>query len=282
MGLGAVAGGIYGCVSYEWAVTGQCGCDIQQAASSMSKSEWVSMHMLLGGFTAGVASIAVAGATVAPWAAVAVGGVAIGIAVWDGINLLNVVYEEGVGWTPCNIVRAALDLSLLIFGTTNLVSGLRAWRASGSWLKWEGTSTKTGIPSGALRAPTKNIRYTQSSVNPAGRIEGGSTYTIEANVAQLRNDPNFDLPPIRVFKMETYMREWGPMANPKNPQLVGNPKNLEIGQIYSLDNRRLLTYRLAGRDTIPIQWVDPIEVYNWRFEFTTENFGITIEVLPFR
>jgi hypothetical protein len=82
--------------------------------------------------------------------------------------------------------------------------------------------------------------------------------------------------------MEPYMREWGPMQNPKNPQFVGDPKNLEIGQIYSLDNRRLLTYRLAGRTTIPVEWVDPVEVFNWRFEFTTKDFGLTIEVLPMK
>jgi RHS repeat-associated protein len=280
IGLGAVAGGVYGCISYEWAIAGQCGCDMQQAATSMSKADWVSMHALLGGFTAGVLSLATAAAATWPAAAVIVGGASIGFAVWDGVNLLNVVYDEGVGWTRCTVTRAAMDLALAIFGTTNLVSGLRAWRASGSWLKW--AESGLGVRPGVIRAFTKDIRYTQSAVNPAGRIEGGGIYTIESNVAQLKSNPNFDLPPIRIFKMESYMRNWGTMQNPTNPQYIGNPKNLQVGKIYTLDNRRLLTYRLAGRNTIPARWADPMEVFNWRFEFTTKDFGLTIEVLPMK
>lgn len=50
--------------------------------------------------------------------------------------MLDVVYKEGVGWTTCNIVRAALDGLGLIFGTAGIIAGIRSWRATGSLIRW--------------------------------------------------------------------------------------------------------------------------------------------------
>jgi len=58
----------------------------------------------------------------------------------------------------------------------------------------------------------------------------------------------------------------------------GDPKNLEVGQIYTLDNRRLLAYRMAGRSDIPVVWADIGTIMQNIFEFSTGNLGIEIQV----
>jgi len=71
------------------------------------------------------------------------------------------------------------------------------------------------------------------------------------------------------------------VQNPDNPNYpIGDPKNLEVGQIYTLDNRRLLTYRQAGRTTIPVKWATESQVWENIHEFTTAVSGRTIEILP--
>ena len=139
--------------------------------------------------------------------------------------------------------------------------------------------------------PVDRIRYTQDGCSSSGNILDDSgvkigEYTIEGNAADLRADPNRDLPPIRLFEAESHMHEWGPMEKtftyPDGTSITysGDPKNLEIGQIYTLDNRRLYTYRLAGRTDIPFEWATVDEVYANRFEMSTPDYGHTIEVRP--
>lgn len=120
--FGALATGVYGCFSYEWAMAGQCGCEMREDAMSMSKTDWITMHALIGGFVGLVAPLAAAAAVESASIAVVIGGAAITYAVWDGINVLDVVYEEGVGWTPCTISRAAMDLAVGIFGVKTLLA----------------------------------------------------------------------------------------------------------------------------------------------------------------
>jgi len=112
-------------------MAGECGCEVREDAMSMSKSDWMRMHALMGGFAALVVPLAAAASETWATAAVVIGGTSLAYSIWDGAQLLNVVYEEEVGWTKCTIARAVMDLSLAIFGTKNLISGLSRWAASG-------------------------------------------------------------------------------------------------------------------------------------------------------
>ncbi len=139
------------------------------------------------------------------------------------------------------------------------------------------------------RMPVDRLRYTQEACSPGGGIydEGVQVgeYTIEGNV-ELLTDPSYDLLPVKIFKAESYMHEWEPMSKtftrPDGTTVTysGDPKNLEIGQLYTLDNRRLLTYRKAGRTDIPFVWASREDVWDNRFEMSTKDYGHTIEVRP--
>jgi len=83
--------------------------------------------------------------------------------------------------------------------------------------------------------------------------------------------------PIRVFRKQTFMDEWGPLSQ---IGFTGAPKNLDNGEIYTLDHRRLVAYRLAGRKTIPVQWVGLSVVRDNRWKFTTLNGGRSIAPKP--
>ncbi len=50
------------------------------------------------------------------------------------------------------------------------------------------------------------------------------------------------------------MNAWGPMTRYGH---TGNPANLENGQVYTLDNRRLYAFQQAGITDISVETVDP-------------------------
>jgi hypothetical protein len=59
-----------------------------------------------------------------------------------------------------------------------------------------------------------------------------------------------------------------------------DPKNLENGQIYTLDNRRLAAYCLADRPTIPQPTFVPENVVKReKWKFTTNNLGTDIKIV---
>ena len=131
----------------------------------------------------------------------------------------------------------------------------------------------------ALLDPEK-IRYSQSTYSVSGGTEDGSTYTVEENIQWLRQHPGQDLPwggPIRVFRKQAFMDEWGPL---ERNLFMGDPKNLEIGEIYTLDHRRLVAYRAAGRKTIPVEWANLRLVRDQRWKFTTLDRGRSIALSP--
>ena len=57
--VGAVGGALIGCLSYNSAISGQCGCEIQQQALSMTRTEWIGMFALMGGIVGGTINLAV-------------------------------------------------------------------------------------------------------------------------------------------------------------------------------------------------------------------------------
>ena len=117
------------------------------------------------------------------------------------------------------------------------------------------------------------IRFTQSSIS-----NDGGNYTVEGNIEWLedKNNQGWDLPvpPIRIFKKIDRMDTWPKMT--KNGY-TGSSLNLLDNHIYTLDNRRLYAYKMAGRTSIPVVWLTDINVggiiYRNRFKFSTTNFG---------
>lgn len=131
-------------------------------------------------------------------------------------------------------------------------------------------------PEGGTRLDPEEIRYSQSTFTTTGKTKEGGRYAVEGNVQWLRDHPGQVLPwggSIRVFRKEAFMDEWGPMTT---RGYTGDPRNLENGKIYTLDHRRLVAYRRAGRKSIPVEWADLRTVKDNRWKFTTPNRGISI------
>ena len=151
----------------------------------------------------------------------------------------------------------------------------------------EASSVFQSQPSGAVQAPGRYarldvaiIRYSQAGYSFEGTGDDGTVNTIAGNVQWLKDHPDQDLPwyaPIRVFVKQPFMDEWGRLSN---HGFTGDPKNLENGQIYTLDHRRLVAYQHAGRKTIPVEWADLSVVREDRWKFTTLNKGISIAPNP--
>lgn len=135
-------------------------------------------------------------------------------------------------------------------------------------------------PGTLTRLDTEKIRYSQATYSVSGGTEDGGTYTVEENIRWLADHPYQDLPwggHIRVFRKQAYMDDWGPVSR---DQFTGDPKNLENGEIYTLDHRRLVAYRAAGRKTIQVEWVNLRLVMDQRWKFTTANRGRSIAATP--
>jgi hypothetical protein len=114
----------------------------------------------------------------------------------------------------------------------------------------------------------------------ASKTEEGDEFTVEAMIQWLKEHPDQDPPwlkPIRIFRKVPSMDEWGPLTK---FGFTGAPKNLVNGEIYTLDHRRLVAYRQAGRKSIPIKWVDLNIVRDERWKFDTKNGGLSITPRP--
>jgi len=69
---------------------------------------------------------------------------------------------------------------------------------------------------------------------------------------------------------------WGAVTHPVYGH-TGYTDNLENGQWYSLDNRRLYAYQEAKRDYIPHQIINDVDIIREEgWKFTTTNFGTSV------
>jgi hypothetical protein len=129
--------------------------------------------------------------------------------------------------------------------------------------------------------PVTDVFYTQNSYNILGKhrklVNGRSVfdgfYTLFGNSRWLAQDPNAHLPAIKVFRMTSDLLNL-PDQFSRDQRFNGSVRNLVIGRIYTLENRRLATYRMAGRPTIPVEWIteaDKLQESVW--QFTTTNSG---------
>jgi hypothetical protein len=136
-------------------------------------------------------------------------------------------------------------------------------------------------PGSLARLDPEKIKFSQASYSVSGKTEDRSSmYTVEDNIQWLREHPGQDLPwggPVLIFRKQAFMDEWGPLVR---NLFTGDPRNLENGEIYTLNHRRLVAYRRAGRKTIPVEWANLSVVRDQRWRFTTTNRGGSISETP--
>jgi len=142
--LGVAAGGLFGALTYDWALAGECGCDMQQRALTMSRWDWIGTNALSGGILGGAAvAISALVGLIGPGALIAVSGLGLVVSVADFINTVEIiVYETGL--TACTAIRLLIDVAGIVLSGYGIVQGVRAWQASGSLLNWAPARTLPG------------------------------------------------------------------------------------------------------------------------------------------
>jgi hypothetical protein len=184
--------------------------------------------------------------------------------------------EQRFGKSLARAIAFAAAIGLAGCGTANYNGALSRAGAVESYAHRE-----TETPGSLARLDPEKIKFSQAIYSISGKTEDRSSmYTVEDNVHWLREHPGQELPwggPILVFRKQAFMDEWGPLVR---NLLTGDPRNLENGEIYTLDHRRLVAYRRARRKTIPVQWADLRVVRDQRWRFTTTNRGHSISEVP--
>lgn len=80
-------------------------------------------------------------------------------------------------------------------------------------------------------------------------------YTVLGNAEALKNGSlkASDLPEIRIWKDDT-------------------------GKLWTLDHRRLASFRLAELESVPFKWASPDEIAGQMWKMTTKNGGTSIKL----
>ena len=134
--LGAAAGGLIGHLNYEWAISGQCGCEMQAQSLSMTRNDWIGGHALAGGIVGGVSVVgSFLVGLVGPVALIAVSGVGLYASAKDFDQTVDIIRNE-TGPTTCTIMRLLVDAAGIALSTVGILEGIRAWKSSGSGLRW--------------------------------------------------------------------------------------------------------------------------------------------------
>lgn len=120
------------------------------------------MNALTGGIVGGIVG---AVGSAAPIGLIAVGLGTFTYSVFDFFTALNIIMTE-TGPTYCMGVRLALDVAGAIFSGVGIAAGVRAWRASGSGLKW------AGLISGTIRPGYSGPKKGWINIKPGDLIKG--------------------------------------------------------------------------------------------------------------
>ncbi len=153
-----------------------------------------------------------------------------------------------------------------------LPAGARTIRRSDAEADVDLRQRRTWSANEVERHPVKEIYFTQKYYSPRGK-----GYTVAGNIELLRDNPDVDLPPIEVFVKIPSMDEAGTIRH-SYLGYEGNPRNLLDYTVYTVDNRRLVAYIEAGRETIPVRWLRKREdiLRDHGFKFSTTTFGAEI------
>jgi RHS repeat-associated protein len=138
--IGFGAGYLYGCATYESALTGKCGCDMLQKALTMSRNEWIN-HFALGGAMIGAAAGALG--SIGVEALIVVALVSGGISIYDIYQTYKIIENE-TGPTLCTALRILFDAA----GVLLSFMAIRAGLGSGN-----GTINSAGVAYPKLKVP---------------------------------------------------------------------------------------------------------------------------------
>ncbi len=150
--VGIAAGELFGHATYEEALAGQCGCEMQQQATSAGgRWRYANTMALTAGILGGVGG-AIAVAAPIGMAIVGAGGIIIsGVDAYKTYNII--VHETGI--TKCTILRGLFDLAGILGG----IAAIKAWRANGSWLRW-----------GSSLVNSKGVAYPDVQISSYGKV----------------------------------------------------------------------------------------------------------------
>jgi hypothetical protein len=164
--------------------------------------------------------------------------------------------------------KAELILTLVPFGLFAAIAPVVAAGAVGEDAKRRVTAAQLQTGTSGLVMHPRAVRFTQDTVT-----NRGDGYTVRDNIRQLTDQKDWDIPgPVRLFKMTDDIARRAPRKESRFG--VSDPANLEVGQIYTLDNRRLYAYQQAGRSAMPGgQFVPANVAVQEAFKFTTRDRG---------
>jgi RHS repeat-associated protein len=239
---GVLAGGIFGACTYDWAVAGQCGCEAQQHALSMTRWQWIGVHALGAGLVGGVAG---AIAFAAPIGLIAVGVAGVAVSGWDIYRTYEIIKNE-VGITPCTITRLLFDVVGMVFSGIGIAKGVQAWQASGSILKW------ALIDSGFVPpVNSKGVKYPDIEVAGYGRVPFPDT-PYSPNNTYLRGQFTY------TYKQQ-FKQWWADQGRPWPEGIVNihHIKPLQFGGTNAFENLVPLSYNIHIEFTTWWQYFKP-------------------------
>ncbi len=153
--IGYGAGYLYGCMTYDLALTGKCGCEMQKDALSMSRDEW-KKHFAVGGAVIGAAFGALG--AIGPSALIVVGLVGMGMSLYDIYQTYKIIRNE-TGSTLCTTIRILFAAAGALLSFMAVKTGALQWKASGSpwqWVNAKYPAIRPPTDRGALRAAMGN------------------------------------------------------------------------------------------------------------------------------
>lgn len=137
--LGGISGSAFGYLTYDWALQGECGCEMQKMAQTMSKGQWTRQFAknsaLIGAVGAAIASIG-------PVGAIVVGSIGLTASAVDAIKISYIVFNE-TGLTWCTALRFSLDIIGLVSSASLIKKGASNWKATGDAWSWNPTGRGT-------------------------------------------------------------------------------------------------------------------------------------------
>ena len=111
---------------------------MQERALSMTYEDWIGANALAGGILGGAAvAISAVVGFIGPGALIAVSGLGLYVSVKDFIKTVEIILYETGSLTTCTAIRLLMDTAGIVLSTVGIIHGVRAWRASGSLLRWE-------------------------------------------------------------------------------------------------------------------------------------------------
>lgn len=151
--IGYAAGYGYGCLTYEWAITGDCGCEMQQLALSMTASQWKEYHA-----TGGAISGAIAGAIGAqgPAGLIFVGIGGLYFSGKDAVQTWQIIQNE-TGWTKCTASRLLIDIAIAVISVKAIHLGWKQLKATGDPFALGNTSSSRPLNARGIPYPKHNV-----------------------------------------------------------------------------------------------------------------------------